>query len=242
MMLAYLGAYVNYAYSLVPRHPPPSPSRRGLVHTVCACVKYSVLFSVKSFVQFLVRMWKIILTKLEEPCWNTTFQTWQYHFSKCSVQQKDNKSIYHKGPLVPTEYLSPFVHAFQRLHLELLESDWLLMQCTHFNSLGKCNTWSCIMHDHIGCIEQNKLLTQHLWHSSILCSPLFYLVKFMLHVQTHPPSYWCNIFGVNILRKAQMPIGVSNLMFGAKMSDILSKCSKASSVCRRLVFILLGPP
>ena len=27
--------------------PGPSPPRRGLVHTVCACAKYSALFSVK---------------------------------------------------------------------------------------------------------------------------------------------------------------------------------------------------
>ena len=49
---------------------------------------------------------------LAEPCWDTTFQTWQYFFfSKRTVQQKGNKSIYQKGPLVVTEYLSPFVHA-----------------------------------------------------------------------------------------------------------------------------------
>ena len=31
-------------------------------------------------------------------------------FSKCTVLQKGNKSIYQKGSLVATEYLSPFVH------------------------------------------------------------------------------------------------------------------------------------
>ena len=49
--------------SLVPR---PLPPKRGLVHTVCACAKHSVIFSVKSFVHFLVRIRKIILTKNTE--------------------------------------------------------------------------------------------------------------------------------------------------------------------------------
>ena len=45
--------------------PGPSPPRRGLIHTACACSKYSVIFSVKSFVHFLVRiLWStdILLT------------------------------------------------------------------------------------------------------------------------------------------------------------------------------------
>ena len=46
--------------------PGPSPPRRGLVHTACACAKYSIIFSVKSFVHFLVCMQKIILTKNTE--------------------------------------------------------------------------------------------------------------------------------------------------------------------------------
>ena len=37
-------------------------------------------------------------------------QTWQYHSSKRTVQQKVNKLINQKGPLVATEYLSFFVH------------------------------------------------------------------------------------------------------------------------------------
>ena len=41
-------------------------SSPGLVHTVCACAKYSVTFSVKSFVHFLVHMRKIILNKNTE--------------------------------------------------------------------------------------------------------------------------------------------------------------------------------
>ena len=69
-------------------------------------------------------MRKIILTKntelslnftpatiyLADPRWDTTFQTWQYNFSKHTALQQDNKSIYQKGPLVATEYLSPCVH------------------------------------------------------------------------------------------------------------------------------------
>jgi len=35
-----------------PLPPPPSPEE-GLVHTVCACAKYSVIFSVKAFVTSL---------------------------------------------------------------------------------------------------------------------------------------------------------------------------------------------
>ena len=31
-------------------------------------------------------------------------------FSKRTIQQKGNKSIYQKGALLATEYLSPFVH------------------------------------------------------------------------------------------------------------------------------------
>ena len=46
--------------------PGPSPPRRGLLHTACACAKYSVIFSVKEFVHFLVRMRKIVLTKYTE--------------------------------------------------------------------------------------------------------------------------------------------------------------------------------
>ena len=71
---------IRTAICIIASSPDPSPSRRGLVHTVCACVKYCVIFFVKSFVQFLVCMWNTLLTKLEEPCWNTTFQTWQYPF------------------------------------------------------------------------------------------------------------------------------------------------------------------
>ena len=52
--------------SIVPRFLPPPHPRRGLVHTVCACAKYPVIFFVKSFVHFLVRMRKIILTKNTE--------------------------------------------------------------------------------------------------------------------------------------------------------------------------------
>ena len=48
----------NHIYSghkhSVASSPGPSPPRRGLVHTVCTCAKYSVTFSVKSFVHFLV--------------------------------------------------------------------------------------------------------------------------------------------------------------------------------------------
>ena len=84
-------------WCLVASFPGPSPPlRRGLVHTVCACAKYSVTFSVKSFVHFLVCMRNIILTKntelslrytlatwltCTEPGWDT-FQRCQYHFSK----------------------------------------------------------------------------------------------------------------------------------------------------------------
>ena len=39
---------------------------QGWLHTVCACAKYSALFSVKSFVHFLVHMRMIILTKNTE--------------------------------------------------------------------------------------------------------------------------------------------------------------------------------
>ena len=52
--------------------PGPSPLRRGLVHTACACTKYSVIFFVKSFVHFLVCMQKIILTKNTELSLNLT--------------------------------------------------------------------------------------------------------------------------------------------------------------------------
>ena len=53
----------------------PSPLKSGLVHTVCACAKYFVIFSVKSFVNFLVHMWKIILTKNTEHSLNMCLQT-----------------------------------------------------------------------------------------------------------------------------------------------------------------------
>ena len=68
---------------------------------------------------FLVRMQQIILTKNEElffkytpgtiyfaePRWDTTFQTWLYHFTNRTALQKGNKSIFQKGLLlVTTEY------------------------------------------------------------------------------------------------------------------------------------------
>ena len=49
--------------------------------------KYSVMFSIKTFVHFLVCMQKIILTKR-------------------TIQQKSNKLNYQKVPLVATEILT----------------------------------------------------------------------------------------------------------------------------------------
>ena len=101
--------------------PGPSPEERPGTH----CLRMHII---KSFAHFLVRMRKIILTKNTEVSLNYiiyssddltcstllgyqyTFQTWQYYFSKRTVQEKGNKSIYQKGPLVATEYLSRFVH------------------------------------------------------------------------------------------------------------------------------------
>ena len=118
----YLHNYKKLTSNDLASSPGPSPPRRGLVHTACACAKYSVTFSVtfsvKSFVHFLVLMRKIILTKNTELSLTdssddlthrtllgyTTFQTWQYHFSKRTVQQKGNKSVYQIGQ--PQKYFS----------------------------------------------------------------------------------------------------------------------------------------
>ena len=106
--------------NLLSLYPRPLPPGRGLVHTACACTKYFVIFSIQSSVHFLVLKQKIMQTKntelssatikLAEPRRDTTFQMWQYHFSKRTALQKGTKSIYQKGPLVATENLSLFVH------------------------------------------------------------------------------------------------------------------------------------
>ena len=84
--------------------PPPFPKER--TGTVCACTK---IFYGKKFVHFVICMWKIILTK-KSFLWTRlqwrftcrtllryTFQTWEYHFSKRTVQQRDNKLVYQSG-------------------------------------------------------------------------------------------------------------------------------------------------
>ena len=66
----------------------PTPCRGEAWYTLFVHVrKYSVMFSIKTFVHFLVRMQKIILTK---------------H----TIQQKGNKLNYQKGSLVATEILT----------------------------------------------------------------------------------------------------------------------------------------
>ena len=67
-----------YIHSLIPR---PLPPRRGPVHSVCTCAKYSITISVKSFVHFLVRMQKIILTKNTEIYLNYRLQQ-QFNLQK----------------------------------------------------------------------------------------------------------------------------------------------------------------
>ena len=42
--------------------------------------------------------------QLAEPRWDTTYPTWQYHFSKRTALQKGKKSIYQNASLVVTEY------------------------------------------------------------------------------------------------------------------------------------------
>ena len=87
-----------------PAPPPPSP-RRGPVLFAHA----QNIFSGKKFVHFVICMWKIILTK-KSFLWSRlqwrftcrtllryTFQTWEYHFSKRTVQQRDNKLVYQAG-------------------------------------------------------------------------------------------------------------------------------------------------
>ena len=93
--------------SFVPRAPPP---RRGLVHTVCPCAKYSAIFSVKSFVHFLVHMRKILTknTELSDTLAQRRFNlqkpagTLFRHGSIIFRNVEGNKSIKQKGPLVAT--------------------------------------------------------------------------------------------------------------------------------------------
>ena len=110
--------------SLVPRPLPPE-ERPG---THCLRMREILRsFSVKSFVHFLVRMRKIILTKntelslrytlatnqLAEPC-RDTFQMWQCHFSKvlpkravCS-HTSSHRNTYLSSYTVRLEYNWPF--------------------------------------------------------------------------------------------------------------------------------------
>ena len=99
--------------------PCPPHLRRGLVqHCLGMREIFRYIFR-KTLRTLPVRMRNIVLLNQEyfeldctamiylaEPFWDTTFQTWHHHFSKRTVQQKGNKPVYQKGPLVATEYLS----------------------------------------------------------------------------------------------------------------------------------------
>ena len=104
--------------SLVPR---PLPLRRGLVHTVCTCTKYSVIFSVKSLVYLHCPYVEHYTNQeiIQSFLWNR-FQQWfnlqnpsRLPFRRDSIiftSLQSNKvvtnEIYHKGPMVATEILT----------------------------------------------------------------------------------------------------------------------------------------
>ena len=104
----YLHNYKKLTSNDLASSPGPSPLRRG--HTLLA---HAQNIPLHGFVHFLVLMRKIIETKNTELSLTdssddllgyTTFQTWQYHFSKRTVQQKGNKSVYQIGQ--PQKYFS----------------------------------------------------------------------------------------------------------------------------------------
>ena len=100
--------------SLVPR---PLPLRRVLVLTICTCANNYVIFSVKASCTYLVRVWKIILTKntelsrfqqrfnLQNPARMLLFRCGSIIFPNLHSNRKITNQC-QKGQLVATETLS----------------------------------------------------------------------------------------------------------------------------------------